>query len=173
MFANQKNFKNLFLVTIWLFVVLFLASSASAADLDKVNDRQMKSPLPPISYTFEGVLLFQVLNAAAETVQACNCQSQVTSFAYERTQVNWHRLIIYLGGSTPGPATPAIWEIVPFQGTSLTAVLNEAAKYMQNGGCDADVRNVQYERQPGSASDSLFQAQRHIVSLLMESPSSC
>jgi hypothetical protein len=179
MFTNVKKLYPRWLVGLCLLAALFLTTTVSAAHPDKVNSQQVKVPSPPAFYTFEGELLADVLNAAAATMQVCNCQNRVSHFVYERLGtgsdselVAQHRLTIYLNAMTPGATTDAIWEIVPFQGTSLPKVLAEAAKYLQNGGCETAVQNVVYQRQTPPPNDQR-PAFLHIVYLVLQSPSPC
>ncbi len=171
MFTNKKKLNVRRLVGFCLLVLLFWAGVASAAQPEKADNRQVKPVLPPSSFTFEDVLLANVLQMAAGVIQRCNCQNQVSHFQYEYLTTERHRLTIYLQTITSG-GTVTIWEPVPFQGSSLPDVLREAAKYMQHGGCDAAVRDVQYERQV-NPSDDRWGAPVHIVYLFLESPSPC
>lgn len=173
MFTNDKKLKLWHLVGLWLLVALFLTSSVSAANPDPANGQQDKVPVPPppTSYVFEGLVLADVLKAAAGTIQRCGCQNQVSHFAYEQWWGGWHHLTIFMNGlNDPALTTPDTWEIVPFRGTSLSAVLQKAAKYMQDCSCDMAVNNIMYERQTTMSTNALVPAPVHIVSLVIVSP---
>ncbi|HRQ37547.1 MAG TPA: hypothetical protein PLD25_06505 [Chloroflexota bacterium] len=169
MFTNRKNMNRWRLIGLCLFVALFWTSAVNAAETGKINAQQDKIPA---TFLFEGPLLAEVLSAAARTIQSCGCQNQVAFFAYERTDAGSHRLIIYLTRTTL--TTPSgIWEEIPFRGTSLPAVLWDAARYMQQVGCEAAVRNVRYERQALQPNDQPIPVPVHVVYLVLESPSPC
>lgn len=171
MITKPKKLNVWRLAGLCLFIVLFLTNTVSAANLDKTNSPQDR-PAPPTSYTFEGPVLSDILDTAAKTLQGCNCQNRVANFRYERTKLGWHRLTINLFGITPG-VQESIWEQVPFKGTSLPAVLSEAAQYMRDFSCDSAVRGVIYERQTDPANDPVVPKPIHVVYLVLELPFTC
>ncbi len=173
MFTNNRNLNKWRLVGLCLFMALFMvgsvSASVSAAEPGKSMTQQAKIPS---SYYFEGPTLSGVLSEAATVMQNCNCQHLVTSFAYERTIMDWHGLTIHLNWVTPD-APLGIWEEIPFQGTSLPTVLREAAKFMQHNGCEGAVRDVRYGKAASPPNDQRRPAPVHIVYLVLESPSPC
>ncbi|MBX3058709.1 MAG: hypothetical protein KF770_19760 [Anaerolineae bacterium] len=173
MFTNHQNLNKWRLIGLCLFLALFMVGSVSAstsvAEPGKAMAQQAKIPS---SYYFEGPTLSGVLSDAAAVMQNCNCQHLVTSFAYERTIMDWHGLTIHLDWVTPD-APLGIWEEIPFQGTSLPAVLREVAKFMQHDGCESAVRDVRYARAASTPNDQRRLTPVHIVYLVRESPSPC